>query len=369
MVLVLHFIGDAVPTNKLEAAVAWAANYGAYGVDLFFVLSGFLITGILFDARSKPHYFRNFYVRRALRIFPLYYLVLAGLFLVLPWIPRFQAGALSEIRPHQAWAWLYGVNFYNGIRGGYSLPYLDHFWSLSVEEHFYFVWPLLVWFLGRRPRALLVTSLVVGLGALVARISAGVAAATDPWLLFGHPITPVSIFVLTPFRLDGLALGGFLAILARQPGGLDRIVRSTPRVALGAGALLVTSFAWNRFTDAGRAWMAPIRGSLILILLAALLLRALTAPAGSLSSRFFRSAPMTWLGVYSYGLYVYHHFFSFYFIRHQTEFALAARLGIPHGVAVLLQAAVGAAASCLVAWASYQLFEKRCLALKERFTA
>ncbi len=84
MVLVFHFVSQMVPTNWVERAVVGVTKYGLLGVDLFFVLSGFLITGILFDARNKPHYFNNFYMRRVLRIFPLYYAVFAFLFLLLP---------------------------------------------------------------------------------------------------------------------------------------------------------------------------------------------------------------------------------------------------------------------------------------------
>src|SRR5919206_113901 len=73
MVLLLHFVGNTLATNWLERVVVGVTNYGSYGVELFFVLSGFLITGILYEARNKPHYFRNFYMRRVLRIFPLYY--------------------------------------------------------------------------------------------------------------------------------------------------------------------------------------------------------------------------------------------------------------------------------------------------------
>ena len=87
-------------------------NYGSYGVELFFVLSGFLITGILYDARNKPHYFRNFYMRRVLRIFPLYYGVLALLFFVAPLIPLLRGPALDYLVERQAWAWLYAVNIY-----------------------------------------------------------------------------------------------------------------------------------------------------------------------------------------------------------------------------------------------------------------
>ena len=87
-------------------------NYGSYGVELFFVLSGFLITGILYDARNKPHYFRDFYMRRVLRIFPLYYGVLALVFFVAPLIPLLRGPTLDYLVDRQAWAWLYAVNIY-----------------------------------------------------------------------------------------------------------------------------------------------------------------------------------------------------------------------------------------------------------------
>ncbi|MGC4114786.1 MAG: acyltransferase [Myxococcales bacterium] len=352
MVLLLHFVGNTIPTTAAEHAVVWATNYGAYGVDLFFVLSGYLITGILFDSRRSPRYFRNFYMRRVLRIFPLYYGVLAALFLVVPLLAG-PATALENLRQHQAWAWLYGVNVFDGLRGAYSLPYIDHFWSLAVEEHFYFVWPLVVWLLAARPRALMGVSLAVGLLALVTRAAASMAG-----------VSPVTVFVLTPFRLDGLCLGAFLAILVRQEGGQVALRRWLRPVALTAGALLVATFAFNRFSEAGVDVLRPVRGSLILVLLAALLLRVLMASPDSPLARLFGSTPMTFLGKYSYGLYVFHHFVSYYFLSHQTEFAVAGWLGVSHSAAVAAQAAAGIAVSIAVAWASYHLFEKHFLKLK-----
>ena len=136
LVLVLHFIGDARPTSSFERGLMFVCGYGGYGVDLFFVLSGFLITGILCDARSDRFYFRNFYMRRALRIFPLYYAVLALLFWVIPRIPALNGPTLQALLSRQGWAWLYGANLLDAWRGEFSLPYIDHFWSLAVEEHF-----------------------------------------------------------------------------------------------------------------------------------------------------------------------------------------------------------------------------------------
>jgi peptidoglycan/LPS O-acetylase OafA/YrhL len=356
MVLVLHFIGDSVPTNRLEKVVVTLAGWGQYGVDLFFVLSGFLITGILVEARSKPDYFRNFYVRRVLRIFPLYYGVLAVLFFVLPYV--LHSATLDTLRAHQSWAWLYGVNVYSAVRGDWALPFIDHFWSLAVEEHFYLVWPFVVWALAPRPRALLYTSLFVALGALLLRMLCAELGVGE------H-----ALYVLTPFRLDGLALGSFLAVLSRRPGGVDTIIRALPRVALAAVGLFLLRFAWSRTVGTGGPVLLQVRESLVVVLLACLLVWALTAGPRAAVTRVFSSSVMVFFGTYSYGLYVYHHLFSYYFSTRRTEFTLAVQLGGSHAAAVAVQAAVGLAASILVAYASYHLYEKRFLALKERFTS
>ena len=356
MVLLLHFVGGMAPTNEVERAVAGVTSYGGYGVELFFVLSGFLITGILYDSRSKPGYFKNFYMRRFLRIFPLYYGVLALVFLVAPLFQALRGPDLDFLREHQAWAWLYGVNVFIASRGEWSFSYLDHFWSLSIEEHFYFVWPLVVWFLGKNPRTLMAVSLSASIGAMLARFL-GSALGLSWW----------TTYVLTPFRLDGLALGAFLAVLGRQPGGTGLIVRWLPRVAAGAAALAGASFAWTRLvTKHGLQYVLPVRAELFLVLLAALLMWALVAPPRAPVYRFFRNRAMVFLGTYSYGIYVYHHFLSYYLVTHRTEFTLARWLG-SHGAAVALQASAGMALAIGIAWLSYEGFEKRFLGLKRFF--
>jgi peptidoglycan/LPS O-acetylase OafA/YrhL len=166
LVLLYHFVAQTTATNRLEAAVNWALGYGFLGVDLFFVLSGFLITGILYDSRADPGYFRTFYMRRVLRIFPLYYAVLAVVFFGVSLLPALRGSEIAGLREHQAWAWLYGINVYLSIQGGWVLSYIEHFWSLAVEEHFYFIWPLVVWLLGARPRLLMGTALGLAAASL-----------------------------------------------------------------------------------------------------------------------------------------------------------------------------------------------------------
>jgi peptidoglycan/LPS O-acetylase OafA/YrhL len=356
MVLLVHFVGDTLPTNGVERAIVFVTGYGTYGVDLFFVLSGFLITGILYDARNRPHYFRNFYMRRLLRIFPLYYGVLALLFFVAPLIPLLQGPTLDYLSAQQAWAWLYAVNIHVAKHGEWSLSYINHFWSLAVEEHFYLFWPLVVFLAARRPRVLIAISLGLSVCAIVARFAGSLVG-----------LSSFTTGVLTPFRLDGLALGAFLAVTARQPGGLQRLVQLLTPVMTVVGGLLVFGVVWTRLVSRqGLELVGATRPPLLLILLACVLLWALIAPERSAVSRFFRSRPMVFLGTYSYGLYVYHHFISYYFSSNSTELELARWLG-SHGAAVALQATLGASASLAVAYLSYELVEKRFLQLKRLF--
>ena len=356
LVLIFHFVGTVPPSNAIESAIASVTNYGSYGVELFFVLSGFLITGILYDSHHHRRYFRNFYMRRFLRVFPLYYGVLALIFFVAPHIALLRGPTLDYLVDRQAWAWLYAVNIYISNQGDWSFSYLDHFWSLSIEEHFYFVWPLVVYVLARRPRALIGVSLGTALCAMLARL-VGSLIGLGWW----------TTYTLTPFRLDGLALGASLAVAARQPGGLRWLAQALPLVVAVVGALLAVTFVWPHFKPKqGLDLVMPVRAALVLILLACLLLWALIAPERSVASHFFCSRVMVFLGTYSYGLYVYHHFISYYLTVERTDLRLARWLG-SHGAAVAIQATLGILVSLVLAYLSYEFFEKRLLRLKRLF--
>ena len=155
MVLIAHF--TTILENYLKEFFPVAgpvftkvALSGLMGVDLFFVLSGFLITGILLDTKDTNEFFKNFYARRFLRIFPLYYGVLFILFCILPKIITFDTAA-NEMAGHQWWLWAYLTNFPGHPAWDNSALFkLGHFWSLAVEDHFYFVWPFVVYFVSNR---------------------------------------------------------------------------------------------------------------------------------------------------------------------------------------------------------------------------
>jgi acyltransferase-like protein len=171
-------------------------SFGWCGVDLFFVLSGFLITGILYDTLNEEGYYRRFYVRRALRIFPVYYLFLACFFLIVPvLLVALGRGHVipTSVRPAtQGFAWFYLVNWFEGLRElNYFAPSIQHFWSLGVEEQFYLAWPFVVKSFPVRTLKRLTLALVAG--SLVARA---------PWM------TAISFVLFAATSLLGRRLSG-----------------------------------------------------------------------------------------------------------------------------------------------------------------
>lgn len=206
-------------------------SFGWVGVDLFFVLSGFLITRILLDTRRYPNYFLNFYARRILRIWPLYFALLALMFLVMPRIaPHWSAEAMKHAHP--GWAF---VLFVQNLTSGHDLTGpLSVTWSLAIEEQFYLVWPLMVWMLPeRRVRQL---ALAIVLVSPIVRLS---FAAADP---------SASVYYHTLTRLDGLALGSFLACWL--PEAETARVQRAALVVLPAAlvAAIVFTAKWVQFS-------------------------------------------------------------------------------------------------------------------------
>ena len=180
-----------VDSSALGRTLFALTRYGWSGVNLFFVLSGFLITGILLDSRQKPDYFRRFYFRRALRILPAFYATLLALF----------AGGWISFR-----FILISVLFLANFAAGLSIgPGYGTFWSLAVEEHFYLLWPVLV----RRcsNRTLMIVAAAVTIASPVLRILT----------VAGHPVPQHYASLYTWFNLDGLSLGALLAIWLRMP--------------------------------------------------------------------------------------------------------------------------------------------------------
>lgn len=352
MVLVVHFIGGATAYTSVERLIVKASSYGVLGVDLFFVLSGFLITGLLIRAKGRPHYFRNFYARRTLRIFPLYYGVLVVIFLVLPRVTTLSP-LLSEAAQHQLWLWTYTSNFYiAAISSWGSLTYVNHFWSLAVEEHFYLLWPLVV-FLVTRP-TLERVCLAVIVGGLLLRLGLSASGMSE-----------LSISVLTPCRIDALCVGGLLAAVAhRDDGPRPLVTRALPAAAVLAGIIIVVS-AWCAMSDIAVAPLHQVRNTLYAFFFGTVVLLSLRPASDRLGALFHHDA-LRFLGKYSYGLYVYHAILLWYFTEARVEARLDALVG-SHGLAMALVAVAGTGLSIGVSVLSYHLFEKHLLAFKRFF--
>lgn len=336
--------GGEGPARAIEHP--WLIELGQRGVDLFFVLSGFLITGILFDAKGKEHYFRNFYVRRALRIFPLYYAVLVLMLLILP---RLIPALAADVRPAidaQSWLWLYGANVLQAYEGQWCLGPLNHFWSLAIEEHFYLAWPAVIFFASRR------TAMGICGGLFIASITARLA-----WLGCGG--NDVAAEVLTPLRMDGLVLGSWLALAARSPGGLGWLARwARPALFVFGTMALAADILGRRLFGLHYATWALACGALLILVVA--------AQRGSWLGRLGNSKSLQFSGKYSYAIYVFQLPLIYLLAPFITAPSLAAWIGRP----LLGQAAycvVLFAATTLFALASWQLFEKRLLAMKHRF--
>ena len=323
---------------------------GWMGVDLFFVLSGFLITGILLRARSSPRYFRSFYARRALRIFPIYYLVLGGMVVCYLFLPK--SHDLRHVLASWPWYWFYATNYLVALRGSWdpvSTSNLDlgYLWSLAVEEHFYLVWPTIV--LICPDRVLIRVCLSIMVLALALRWYAA-------WI--GHDL--VYLYVATHCRMDSLATGALLATLLRStsPGDLLRRYRWIA-AASSLGVVLVAALQHENL----RKLLTIVEYSVIAVAFASFICLSL---AGGVVGRWVSSRPLTFFGVYSYGLYIYHGLFA----ERLSEFFSARKLSFGTGhiwLGVLPHYAVCIGIPLLVAISSYQLIEKRFLRLKRFF--
>jgi len=354
-VMALHFVGDSTPVNLGERIATKLSGYGLLGVDLFFVLSGFLITGLLLDAKGKPHYFRNFYARRTLRIFPLYYFVLALLLFVVPALVAVPA-ALHHAQREQLWLWTYTSNFYIAAKSSWALGYVSHFWSLAIEEHFYLLWPLVVFSVRRATLVRICVAIIVaGLGLRVGLALSG--------------ISELSISVLTYARVDTLCVGGLLAAVARGEEGAEPLLRRAGAGAIWIGAAVFILSAWCAGTKLGLPLLHQVRNTLLALFFGAMTLLSMRWPQRPrLLARIFEDRALRMFGKYSYGLYVYHGILQYQFVEMRAEERLTALLG-SHAAAMAAKAAVGLFVSLAVSVASYELFEKRFLSLKMLFEA
>ena len=352
LLVLAHNLNPFSGTGRpLERWIEYDSNFGWVGVQLFFVLSGFLITGILLDTRGAPRYLRAFFARRVLRIFPLYYGVLVGGLLVLPALGLAPHRLLADPQ-NRVWLWIYLVNWAEPLgRGVAAFP---HFWSLAVEEQFYFAWPFVV--RHATPRRLLAITLGLMIAAFAARICVRRAG------LGGE-----AAYMFTVCRMDALAVGAAVAALLRMPPAHAWLVRERRWIAPGAAALFVAGLVTTRgYARAGAADQAHGYTILALVFAALVLVVALDHERGrGWLGALFEHRLLRSFGKYSYGIYLFHQFINQLIGVPLLDRLLPRGIGIKAGLAYMVAVT---AASYALAFVSYHAYEKHFLALKRHFT-
>ncbi len=345
-----HYAGNlSIHTHSARLRVMGVPfGMGWTGVDLFFVLSGFLITGILYDTRNDPLYYRNFYFRRALRILPVYYLVIV--FCVL-------YGAFAGI--HWATGHLFFI-IYLGYPAALIWPSLVHFssvigvnhlWSLSLEEQFYMVWP---WAIAkmRNPRAILRGCLFLGGAAFLLRVL--IAASGWPG--------PDWFYTFLPCRADELALGAAVAVLIRE-GQAERLQRWAPLGLLVAAGITAAVCLGRHSVDHNDPLIGTIGYDALAVGYAFLLVLCLKS--GTWVQRVCSCGGLRLFGKYSYGLYVYHYLLLQPLTSRKDAFVAWTHSFVLGSVLYLL---ICLSLSLSLAVISFHCFESPLMSLKKRFS-
>jgi peptidoglycan/LPS O-acetylase OafA/YrhL len=349
LVLLRHAIFGVTSVQGVEAhsrfvsALLAAGQLSWSGVDLFFVLSGFLIGGILLDARPSPRYFQTFYIRRAYRILPLYFLIV-GLsllpHLLAPFFPA-RAARMSSL-PIPWWSYAtFTQNFWMAILGVFGPSGIGITWSLAIEEQFYLTIPLLIRKV--RPRNLLIVLAMI--------------IACAPWLRvllhssMDHP--GLADYVLMPTRADALCLGVLSALLVRNLAFWNWL-QSHRRILWSATTLFFFGVAFMTgqgydalsfpMTTWGFSWLAAFYACILLIAI---------SPTGGVVPRLLQNKLLTRLGTLAYCSYLVH-----VAIMNALRHPLKAHFPQFPVAAWLVGGIVGSAITLAVAALSYQYFEK-----------
>lgn len=344
--------------------------WGWAGVDVFFVLSGFLITGILFDTRFDTHRVRNFYVRRTLRIFPLYYGLMLLLVLLDPifrwdwnlhWLvwPAYIGNFARGIHPYidrSSWQMLCDAQ-------PLSLKYpaiqlrLGHLWSLCVEEQFYLIWPAVVFLVKDRRKLIAICAFCI----IACPLARFVAASTLPQFMLSQEV----LYRWTPFRIDALLLGGLVALLRRS----SISPRLIPLARYGFAIMSAILVLWLVLSPAARHKPAgyhypasTFTWGLTFIDVFAACFIVMAINHGSITFQIFNLRPLRWIGRISYGAYVFHD------ILHSQFDTIVGKCHLSGHAAEFASATLALVFTLIISWASFQYFERRFIRLKDRLS-
>lgn len=323
----LHFAGGISGSNKLNSLLHKTAPVFQFGVPLFFVLSGFLITRILLATKTDTQYFVNFYAKRSLRIFPLYYFVLLIAFLLIPIATGAPIPSLESIWVNL----LYMQNLATTFNWPNAGP--PHLWSLAVEEHFYLLWPLLVYYMNK--------SSLKGFIIFV--------LCFEPALRYILQRNNVDVYYTTFTRLDELCIGALLAIKE-----LEGKTISKRNVHAILALLVLGGVSWTLYSGKGLHAIQALKFSFFAIIFY-LIIGIIALNEVALLKRILDRKPLLYTGKISYGLYIYHPICFMIidsYVPYTNEFL---RFIVCFGI------------TYIIASLSYYCFERRFLELKKYF--
>ncbi len=350
LVLGFHLLwSNWVTGSQVLDIVVRLRSSGWIGVDLFFALSGYLITGILLETRNNPQYLRNFYARRVLRIFPLYYVVLLLLLL------GFHPNSLAAARPFLILA-TYLQNtplWWYGHVPGLVANFTSHLWSLAVEEQFYLVWPLVILLLPSR-RALL------WLAAAIVVLSPALR-----YVLLTHGAPFQATYKLTICRSDGLLAGAWLATALRGPQRATVLRFAPVTLVLGILGCLTIAFTNGTFDFQSSRAVNVFAYSALAVTGTSLIAVALSP--STWIARGLRWRVLRFFGQYSYGLYILHQI-----VAAAIEYRFGGPLRATIHSKILLHLVfptIVLAITIPAAMFSYHFFERPFLRLKRFFDA
>lgn len=348
LVFFYHYAGGLQHTAHSKSMHLFGAifGFGWSGVDLFFVLSGFLITGILFDTQDDPAYYKKFYVRRSLRIFPIYYIFLGvyGLLAFFHLDGQFHLGHVAFL-------------FYLGYPVTLLWPALQrispsvhftHLWSLCAEEQFYLVWPWVISTLRKR---------------FLILCACGAAISVAPFLRTFFVLHGLNAweYAFLPSRIDALAVGGLIAVAMRAPSKI-LIERLAAPVFLACSLCAVSVFVLRRTVDHSDALISTVGFTFIAVGYGALLV--LSIRQGSWLEWIFSLAVLRIFGKYSYGIYLFHFPLSEFLSPRREAFISTTHSFVIGSITFMVFCLL---VNLLVAVLSFHLIESPIIGLKKHF--
>ena len=337
MVLVSHFFSPL-----FNVTVLWTS------IDLLFALSGLLITGILIETKDDPQYFKKFYMRRLLRIFPLYYLLLL-LFSLYAFVISIHPENFIYFKNNFGYFLTYTQNWYF-IRSGMPLfGHLNHTWTLAIDEQIYLLWPLLLWLCKNNKQLVLLCA-----ATLVFSLTYRVVYN------YSHPVGNDAYFINTFCRIDSFAAGSLMyCVLRFSPAMSERKVFLTLLASLAL--FLACGFADGSFLRSGN-YMRNFGCTLAGIHFSTWLYFAVTA-RNSILKFILSNRLIVYIGKISYSLYVFHWFILIIMGARINDLLLHA------GIHSLLLSSVSCLALVfIVSMLSYHFFEKPIIKLKKKFS-